>query len=629
MEFSKRFHSPFTWLYLAAAVLLLFDLGTGGIFNSEGRWFAVAQEMLKNGDYLHPTINGQAYFDKPLVSYWLICLFSLFTGGVNGWSARLPSALAGLLALFCTVRIARQLFGERAALWSGWVLTTVYSFSFWGRSAEADMEQVAAVMGALAVYFTVREKPRVWGYVLFWSICAVGAQTKGLGAIILPAGVAGVDMLLDRSLLKHLRWRSFVGLFAGCVIYALPFVLEACSRGEYSASGIELVFRENIVRVVNPWDHNKDPWWIYFIYLPRLLLPWTPFFVLALVHYVIRGCRKEKLPRELLWLLLSIALIFVLFSASRSRRVYYILPAVPFCAMLAGVYLSGAPCGWTGKVSAFLQRFGVWVLAGLCVLALAGPAGLLPAVRDRIFPADVPTPFCYAVFMCLLPLLGIGVLAFLFRAGKFCRKEDLAFFRLNGGIWTALLVYSVTAAEFGLDPAFRTGQLYALDCRAKMFSAPAVPETNVAFWDHNFRGIVYYLDLPKPARLYSVEALNRSNRNFFSDTVETEDLQAFREFLRRAKREGGAVLMRREGGDLLRRHAPDLAAEFFLPDGSLRPEVFPEQLTAVERRLSGNKPRKVAEIMRKKMIFRVWKPGKTPQVKIAPAGIGRQAGQTE
>ena len=609
MELGKRFRSPFTWLYLAAAVLLLFDLGTGGIFNSEGRWFAVAQEMLKNGDYLHPTINGQAYFDKPLVSYWLICLFSFYTGGVNGWSARLPSALAGLLALFCTVRIARQLFGDRAALWSGWVFTTVYSFFFWGRSAEADMEQVAAVMGALAVYFTVREKPGVWGYTLFWSICAVGAQTKGLGAIILPAGVAGVDMAVNRSFLKHLRWPSFAGLFAGCVIYALPFVLEACSRGGYSASGIELVFRENIVRIVNPWDHNKDPWWIYFLYLPRLLLPWAPFFVLALVHYVLRLCRKEKLPRELLWLLLSIALIFVLFSASKSRRVYYILPAVPFCAMLTGVYLSGAPGGRTGKVSAFLQRFGVWLLAGSGVLALAGPAGLLPAVRNLILPADVPTPFCYTVFTILLPLAGVGVLAMLFLTGKFCRGEDLSFFRLNGGIWTVFLVYVVTMAEFGQDPAFRTGQSYALDCRAKIFSAPAVPETNVAFWDHSFRGLVYYLDLPKPARLYSVEPLNRSNRNFFSDTLECEDLQAFREFIRRAKREGGAVLMRRDGGDLLRRHAPDLAAEFFLPDGSLRPEVFPEQMTAVERRFFGNKPRKAAGIMRKKMMLRVWKPG--------------------
>ena len=69
MDIVKRLRSPFALLYFAAAALLLVNLGYGSIINSEGRWFAVAQEMLKNGDFLHPTINGQPYFDKPLVSY--------------------------------------------------------------------------------------------------------------------------------------------------------------------------------------------------------------------------------------------------------------------------------------------------------------------------------------------------------------------------------------------------------------------------------------------------------------------------------------------------------------------------------------------------------------------------------
>ena len=42
--------------------------------------------------------------------------------------------------------------------------------------------------------------------------------------------------------------------------------------------------------------------------------------------------------------------------------------------------------------------------------------------------------------------------------------------------------------------------------------------------------------------------------------------------------------MRRDSGGLLRKHAPDLAAEFFLPDGDLRPEVFGEPLSAAQRR---------------------------------------------
>ena len=610
MDIIRRLRSPFALLYFAAAALLLVNLGYGSIINSEGRWFAVAQEMLKNGDFLHPTINGQPYFDKPLVSYWLICFFSWFTGGVNGWSARLPSAFAAMLALWCTVRIARKLFDDRVALWTGWVFTTVYSFAYWGRSAEADMEQVAAIMGALAVYFAVREKRQFWGYALFWSICAVGAQTKGLGAIFLPVGIAGLDMLFSRSVLKHLQWRNLAGLLVGGAVYSLPFVLEAGSRGSYDASGIVLVFRENIVRAVNPWDHNKDPWWIYFEYLPRLLFPWSAVFLLAAAHDVVRLCRREKLPRELLWLLVSIAFVFILFSASRSRRVYYILPAVPLCAMLCGVFLAGPVQGWLRRVTGWLLTLaaGIWAFGG--VLALAGPAGLLPAVRDRIFPADVPTPFCYAGFMFLLPLLGAGMLGAFYLIGRVLPRDDVAPARMVCGSWTCVLAaVAVAIPGFGADPAFRTERQFALDCRARMFVAPAIPAANVAFWDSNFRTIVYYLDLPEPARLYSVKALNRSNRNFFSDTTEYRDLAEFREFVRRAKREGGAVLLRRDSWEDLRKHAPDLAAEIFLPDGSPRPEVLTEDLSATQRRAANGKPKRLAKLMRKKLLLRVWRSG--------------------
>ena len=61
-------------LWTAAVFSLFYNLGTMSVSGSEGRWLAVAQSMLRTGDWLHPAINGVPYFDKPLVSYWLICL---------------------------------------------------------------------------------------------------------------------------------------------------------------------------------------------------------------------------------------------------------------------------------------------------------------------------------------------------------------------------------------------------------------------------------------------------------------------------------------------------------------------------------------------------------------------------
>ena len=50
-----------------------------------------------NGAFLHPTINGQTYYDKPVGSYWLIVAASYLTGDVDETAARLPAAAAGWL----------------------------------------------------------------------------------------------------------------------------------------------------------------------------------------------------------------------------------------------------------------------------------------------------------------------------------------------------------------------------------------------------------------------------------------------------------------------------------------------------------------------------------------------------
>ena len=42
----------------------------------------------------------------------------------------------------------------------------------------------------------------------------------------------------------------------------------------HDLSGLELVWRENIVRVFMPFDH-KDPIYSYLYNLPRILAPWT------------------------------------------------------------------------------------------------------------------------------------------------------------------------------------------------------------------------------------------------------------------------------------------------------------------------------------------------------------------
>src|SRR5439155_17802534 len=135
-----------------AAVLCFARLGERALWAMEVRWAEIPREMVLHGDYFRPTINGQLYYDKPLGSYWLVLTAAWLTGGVNELSARLPSAVAGLLGVALLITIARRLYDRRTAALAGLILATCFGYPYFARCASADAETVAGELAALALF---------------------------------------------------------------------------------------------------------------------------------------------------------------------------------------------------------------------------------------------------------------------------------------------------------------------------------------------------------------------------------------------------------------------------------------------------------------------------------------------
>ena len=120
----------FVWLFIAAVVLLLTCLGSREIWTQEHRWTDIVYAMLYHQDYLHPRLNGVDYYDKPLLSYWFIAGLAKLLGGLSTWNIRLPSALAGLLAVWSIYSLGTTLKDRRLGLLAGWMLLTNFYFIF-------------------------------------------------------------------------------------------------------------------------------------------------------------------------------------------------------------------------------------------------------------------------------------------------------------------------------------------------------------------------------------------------------------------------------------------------------------------------------------------------------------------
>lgn len=331
-----RENLPAVIFWSSAVFILFWSLGARGLWGPEDRWAEVVREMQLTGDYFHPMINGKPYFDKPLLGYWLIALFSAVAGRLDEGIVRLPSAIAGILAIGGMISLGRKLWSKNMARTAGWILLGSYGLVFWARTGEADMENMAAIILAVAWYWHRREKLGFFSYLVFYLICFVGAHTKGLATVAVPILVLLPDVIRER------RWRSYLSighalaLVIGLSVYLAPFIFSDTTRAGYHASGLVLAVHENITRYFKPFDH-QEPFYVYFYYLPKLFFPWIPMMAGAIW---LSCTRFKSMDWPSKWLTISTALIFLFFTLSGSRRSYYILPALPFCSLMVSLYIT-------------------------------------------------------------------------------------------------------------------------------------------------------------------------------------------------------------------------------------------------------------------------------------------------
>ncbi len=343
-----------SYLVVAAIVLLFAMLGSREIWTQEHRWADIVYAMFYYHDFLHPMLDGNDYYDKPLLSYWLVAGFSMLGGELTTWAMRLPSALAGLLAIGSIYCLGAHLKDKRLGLLAGWMLLTTYYFVFWARTSSADMLNMAGSLFAVAWYFAKRDHTRLLDYTIFFLILALTALCKGLIGPVVAVLVILPDIFLQSRLKKHLNWRIFAALIPALVVYVLPFWASAhFGRQNYNENGLYEVYRENVMRYFQPFDH-KGPFSTYFLYLPIYLLPWAFFFIPALFDV---KSRWQKMSTNARWMVLSLLILFVFFTLSGSRRSYYVLPMVPFAILMTADWiLSGANlltrrALWAGRVA--------------------------------------------------------------------------------------------------------------------------------------------------------------------------------------------------------------------------------------------------------------------------------------
>lgn len=433
---ARRNRSELRWRWAALAVLLLtailyfVRLGARALWASEFRWAEIAREMLMTHNYLWPTINGRVYFDKPLGSYWLVLAAAWITGRMDEAAARIPGATAGVLAVALLILLARRLYGLRTGVVSGFILATSFSFAFWARTASADVETVAGELAALMI-FANNENRAGWWVVPMWLVMALTSLMKGLLGFVLPivvisvySCVAGGWLELEHRLMHgppglrihwlieknrwFINWRTAIAAALAGAIYFAPFAVSYAGTG--SATGMYMVYRENVERYFAPFDH-RGPIYLYAYVIFGLMAPWSAFLPAALIHAHSRAEAASDRLRSDRFVLAFFWTTFIFFTVSGSRRSYYILPILPAASILVARIFVAAEKDLS-ESSRFLLKVGFGIV--LSALALSAvillPLQVLLPLPYSLLPM-LPRPWIFAA--CWIFSLSIAAYAFI------------------------------------------------------------------------------------------------------------------------------------------------------------------------------------------------------------------------
>ncbi|NMD17000.1 MAG: phospholipid carrier-dependent glycosyltransferase, partial [Synergistaceae bacterium] len=100
-------------LFLLAliSILYLVALGSHGLLDpDEGRYSEIPREMLESGDFITPRLNYVAYFEKPVLHYWLTAL-SFKVLGQNEFAARFFPAFLAMAGVMITYWLGGRVDG--------------------------------------------------------------------------------------------------------------------------------------------------------------------------------------------------------------------------------------------------------------------------------------------------------------------------------------------------------------------------------------------------------------------------------------------------------------------------------------------------------------------------------------
>ncbi len=372
-----------TLLVVLALVLCLGGLSPKKILEGDEALYAlVPKTILLTGNWVRLTYNGEPYYFKPPLNFWITAAFFKVLP-MNALTASLGSGLFGALVALMIYVMCRIMF-------PGWVLAfsatlvylTTHEVLHWTRGAHLETVLTFCILfGLLMAYLSRKNSAAIVG---MGVAAALGWLAKGPQALY-PGAVALIMWKTEGVFWRRLF--SFWSIASAVVLAAIiaPWLLTRFQAESGFAQGY---FLKELGRTLFGPTQTGNPPYYYFVNIVQSYWPWLPaaamgFYILA------RGWKRS--PGARLWLVYTVVLVAVVMITAE-KRMRYLFQLYPALSVAGGAAVTFAIQRYRTALHIFIVLV-VAVALGLTIFARKNrlpspPTADALVVAEKLRPED-------------------------------------------------------------------------------------------------------------------------------------------------------------------------------------------------------------------------------------------------
>ena len=230
---------------------------------------------------------------------------------------KIVSILISVVSIMVAYFVAREFFGEKAGLLSGFILICVPLHLLW--SVAIYTEILSSIFILAALFFTWKGLKNEKMLYVAAFICGLATLTRYPVGVIFPA------ILLFLLLQKKLNVKKFAFMFLVFMLTVSPWLIY---------NQVNFADPLHSVKEGIRWQGPvPEPVYYYIFELP----PALSFSVLVIAFGFIVSIKNYKQPKFQL-LLLFLIVFFIAMSALSHKEIRYFLPAIPVLVVFASYF---------------------------------------------------------------------------------------------------------------------------------------------------------------------------------------------------------------------------------------------------------------------------------------------------